>query len=132
MSEHGFSINSCRVKIRDGTLLLEQCFSPLGFASCLVSHTSLIPLSESHEQQMPLYACCRAAWFITSASYPKHDDTSASSRADGLRRTKLLRGIAARGNQELPALVAPLSAAGTKGHQRLTFPAAQELLSAAK
>lgn len=132
MSEHGFSINSCRAKIRDATLLLEQCFSPLGFASCLVSRTSLIPLSESHEQQMLLYTCCRAACFITSASCPEHGDTSTRSRADGLRSTKLLRGIGTRGNQELPALVAPLSAAGAKGHQRLTFPVAQELLSAAK
>lgn len=176
MSKHGFSINSCNAKIRDGIPVLEQCFSPLGFASCLLSHTSLIPLSESREQQMLLYICCKAAWFIssaccgctgpsstaefgsggsnlpagldhaavkrcpgaqgsaglTSAFCPKHGNTSASSRADGFISIKLLRAITSHASQELPALVAPLSAAGAKGRKRLTFPAAQELLSAAK
>ena len=176
MNKHGFSINSCHAKIRDGILVLEKSFSPLGFASCLLSHTSLIPLSESHEQQMLLHTCCKAAWFIssaccghtgpssraefssggsclpagldpaavkrcpgaqgsaglTSAFCSRHGNTSTSSRADGLISTKLLRAITSHANQELPALVAPLSAAGAKGQECLTFTAAQELLSAAK
>lgn len=67
MSKHGFSINSSHAKIRDGIKVLEWCFSLLGFASCLFSHTSLIPLSESHDKQTLFCTCCKAAWFISSA-----------------------------------------------------------------
>lgn len=51
MSRHGFSINSWHAKLRDGILMLEQCFSPLGFASCLLFHITSVSHSESHEQQ---------------------------------------------------------------------------------
>lgn len=83
--------------------------------------------------------CCqKMPWSLglsrtpTSAFCRKHGNTSAISRADRLISTKLLGAITSHGNQELPALVAPLSAAGAKGRERLTFTAAQELPSAAK
>lgn len=83
MSKHGFSINSCHAQIRDGILVLEQYFSPLGFASCLLSHTSLIRLSESHEQQMPLCPCCKAAWFISRARCGYTDRSSTAEFGSG-------------------------------------------------
>lgn len=59
MRKHGVNVNPFNTKIRGGTLVLEQCFPPLGFTSCFLACTILIPLSENHEQQMLLSTCSK-------------------------------------------------------------------------